>query len=114
MTVTNSMKRLGGPSHLTTTGQATICTCGEAKTQLARYIRVVNRSAAGCSLTLWLVPAGASAGDANVWTPPVAIGPGGIYEDDAIRAVLEAGDSIVAQASVADALVVSVHGMEAA
>ena len=110
MAVTN--KKLVEGSQLTTSA-ATYYTAPANTTTILKKVTVTNTTAGAVSLTMYLVPSGGSAGNANMITDAKAIAAGATYEVyEAENHVLMTGDFLQALASAGASLTLQASGIE--
>jgi hypothetical protein len=90
----------------------TLYTAAAKTTVQITKVVVSNPTGSPATYTLWMVASGGSAGNGNNVTPPQSVGAGAAVADpNAPGLVLNAGDFIVAEASAATTLTISVSGV---
>jgi hypothetical protein len=109
---TYTLKRLVDPQQLTTTG-TNLYQCPINTTTTIKEILVANASSSNAAVTINLAPVGSVNTGANQIIPGVVISPNSTLTLD-ITQVMNAGDRIFANASVANSLNICISGYESA
>lgn len=105
-------KRLVEGSQLT--GSAVTYYTAPAKTKtILKKLTLTNTSAGAVTATVYLIPSGGTAGDANTLKKAVSIAAGATYDcAEAVNHVLEPGDFLQALASAGTAVTLMASGVE--